>query len=109
MLDIEGLPDRAFYYLIGALVVCGQSQKYHSFWADDQSSEPAIFTQLAELLTATGECQVFHYGNYDAMAVPPMLSHVPEPGPEIVKDDACQKHERTFDHQLSHLFACAFQ
>jgi predicted RecB family nuclease len=39
----------------------------------------AIFTQLAELLTATGECQVFHYGNYDAKAVRRMLSHVPEP------------------------------
>ena len=78
-LDIEGLPDRAFYYLIGALVVCGQSQKYHCFWADDKSSEVAIFTQFAELLTATGECQIFHYGNYDAKAVRRMLSHVPEP------------------------------
>jgi predicted RecB family nuclease len=79
ILDIEGLPDRAFYYLIGALVVRGQSQKYHCFWADDESCEPAIFTQLAELLTATGDCQVFHYGNYDAKAVRRMLTHVPEP------------------------------
>jgi len=78
-LDIEGLPDRAFYYLIGALVVCGQSQMYHCFWADDKSSEVAIFTQFAELLTAIGECQIFHYGNYDAKAVRRMLSHVPEP------------------------------
>lgn len=47
-LDIEGLPDRGLYYLIGALVVCGQSQKYHCFWADDESQEAAIFGQLAE-------------------------------------------------------------
>jgi predicted RecB family nuclease len=77
-LDIEGLPDRGFYYLIGALVVCGQSQKYHFYWADDESCEPTIFTQLAELLAATGNCQVFHYGDYDANAVRRTLSRVPD-------------------------------
>jgi predicted RecB family nuclease len=84
-LDIEGLPDRGFYYLIGALVVCGQSQEHHCFWADDESCEPVIFTQLAELLTATGNCQVFHYGNYDANAVRRMLSRVPESAQEPLR------------------------
>jgi predicted RecB family nuclease len=30
-LDIEGLPDRGTYYLIGVLIVMGQSKQYHSF------------------------------------------------------------------------------
>jgi predicted RecB family nuclease len=76
-LDIEGLPDRGFYYLIGALVVRGQSQEYHCFWADDESQQVEIFAQLAELLTATTDGRVFHYGNYDAKAVRRMLSRVP--------------------------------
>ena len=77
-LDIEGLPDRGFYYLIGALVVRGESQEYHCFWADDESHQAAIFAELAELLTATTDGRVFHYGNYDVNAVRRMLSRVPE-------------------------------
>jgi predicted RecB family nuclease len=53
-LDIEGLPDRGFYYLIGVLVVKGQSHQYHSFWADDENSQVRIFEQLASLFTGTG-------------------------------------------------------
>jgi predicted RecB family nuclease len=80
-LDIEGLPDRRFYYLIGALVVDdkSQSQEHHSFWANDESDEPLIFTRLAELLHTIGECHVYHYGNYDARAVRQMLPRVPGP------------------------------
>ncbi len=77
-LDIEGLPDRGFYYLIGALVVRAQSQEYHCFWADDESHQAAIFVQLAELLSATTEGKVFHYGDYDVTAVRRMLSRLPE-------------------------------
>jgi predicted RecB family nuclease len=75
-LDIEGLPDRGFYYLIGALVVRGESQKYYCFWADDESHEVAIFAQLAELLADIIDGQIFHYGNYDVSAVRRMLSRV---------------------------------
>jgi predicted RecB family nuclease len=87
-LDIEGLPDRGFYYLIGALVVCGQSQNYHCYWADDESCESGIFTQLAELLTATDSCHVFHYGDYDVNASAPNAVTCPRLGPEIAKSDA---------------------
>jgi hypothetical protein len=33
-LDIEGVPDRKFHYLIGILVVDQQDSRQHSFWAD---------------------------------------------------------------------------
>jgi len=107
-LDIEGLPDRAFYYLIGALVVRGQSQKYHCFWADDESCELAIFTQLAELLTATGDCQVFHYGNYDAKAVRRMLTHVPEPAEKSLRTMLANNTNVLSIVSSSHLFSYAF-
>jgi RNase H-like protein len=50
-LDIEGVPDRGFYYLIGVLVVTGQSQEYRCFSADEESREVAMFAQFAELMT----------------------------------------------------------
>jgi len=76
-LDIEGLPDRGFYYLIGALVVSGHLVDYHCFWADDENEQTTIFSQLAALLTAISGPQVFYYGDYDANAVRRMLSRVP--------------------------------
>jgi hypothetical protein len=78
-LDIEGLPDRGFYYLIGVLVVTGQSQQYHCFWADDESSQVTIFAQLAALLAGNTGWGLFHYGNYEVNALRRMLSRVSEP------------------------------
>jgi predicted RecB family nuclease len=38
-LDVEGLPDRDFYYLIGVRVGNGDGPVQHSFWADDADGE----------------------------------------------------------------------
>jgi predicted RecB family nuclease len=42
LFDIEGLPDRDFYYLIGALVVQGGISMYRHLWADDESCQTNI-------------------------------------------------------------------
>ncbi len=47
-LDIEGLPDSDFYYLIGALFVINGQETFHSFWADKADEEPDIFAQFVE-------------------------------------------------------------
>jgi len=83
-LDIEGLPDRGFHYLIGVLVVKGLSHQCHSFWADDENGQVAIFEQLATLLTGTVDWRLFHYGNYELKALRRMLSHVPQPCREML-------------------------
>ena len=77
-LDIEGLPDRGIYYLIGVLIVTGQSQRYHCFWTDDESGQATIFAQLVALLAQNTDWNLFHYGNYEVNALRRMLSHVPE-------------------------------
>ena len=41
-LDIEGLPDRDFYYLIGALIVSEEGETSLSFWADTKSDEASF-------------------------------------------------------------------
>ena len=69
-LDIEGLPDRGIYYLIGVLIVTGQSQRYHCFWADDESGQATIFAQLVALLAENTDWSLFHYGNYEVKCTP---------------------------------------
>ena len=45
-LDIEGLPDSEFYYLIGVLLVINGQESFHSFWAEEKSDEPNIFSPV---------------------------------------------------------------
>jgi predicted RecB family nuclease len=77
-LDIEGVPDRDFYYLVGVLVETGQSVTYHSFWADDEPAQEQLFRDLAELIRSFSEgYTVFHYGSYEAMALKKVALRLP--------------------------------
>ena len=77
-LDIEGVPDRRSYYLIGVLIVTSQSQYYHYFWSDAESDQVMIFTQLAALLSEFSDWRLFHYGDYEVTALRRMLLRLPE-------------------------------
>jgi len=67
--DIEGLPDRDSYYLIGALVVSNGQESFHSFWADSTSEQQRIFSAFAGLALQYPTARLFHYGDYDALAL----------------------------------------
>jgi predicted RecB family nuclease len=77
-LDIEGLPDSESYYLIGALVISGGTETFHSFWADQKSDEPNIFTQLLEMVRDMPGLQIFHFGEYERVALLRMKAKLPE-------------------------------
>src|SRR5262249_7132562 len=64
-LDVEGVPDRDFYYLIGLLIVEEGRCMSFSFWADDSSQEAAIWRACAEVIEGSGDCTVYHYGQYE--------------------------------------------
>ena len=50
-LDVEALPDRDFYYLIGIRIDSGDSVIQHSFWADSPSDECHIWREFLSKLT----------------------------------------------------------
>ena len=47
-LDMEGLPDAGFVYLIGMLVVQGDTRTTFSFWADGKDQEVDILQQFLD-------------------------------------------------------------
>src|ERR1035438_9460786 len=77
-LDIEGLPDRDFYYLIGILVVTDGHETFQSFWADTQADEPTIFAEFAETVGQLEDFRVFHFGDYDTAALKHMKARLSE-------------------------------
>ncbi len=77
-LDIEGLPDNESYYLIGALVVSEGKEIFHSFWADHESQEPAIFSQFVETVCQLTDFRILHFGGYETVALKRMKAGLPE-------------------------------
>lgn len=77
-LDIEGLPDSEFYYLIGALVVSEGCETFQTFWADQKSDEPVIFAQFAEAVCRLADFRILHYGDYEAVALKRVKAKLPE-------------------------------
>jgi predicted RecB family nuclease len=65
-LDIEGLPDCGFDYLIGLLAVKDGVCTEYSFWADDAGQERAIWADCLRVIEGLGDCTVYHYGRYES-------------------------------------------
>jgi predicted RecB family nuclease len=64
-LDAEGNEDASFAYLLGVLVVNGDIQKMHSFWADGPDQEVQVFDFFLDLLDGVEDFCLFHYGSYE--------------------------------------------
>jgi predicted RecB family nuclease len=76
-LDIEGLADSAFYYLIGAIVVVDGQETFYSFWANDKSEEAHIFAGFAETVSLLPDFHVLHFGSYEKTALKQVKKNLP--------------------------------
>jgi predicted RecB family nuclease len=66
-LDLEGDPDRDFYYLIGMIIVRdGVIESKYSFWADDLKQEETIIHDFLDVIRRFSDFKVFYYGSYEA-------------------------------------------
>jgi predicted RecB family nuclease len=63
--DCEGDPERGFVYLIGLTVVGVGEEKHHSFWADNEAEERAIFKQFLDTVARYPDSPLFYYGSYE--------------------------------------------
>jgi predicted RecB family nuclease len=68
-LDIEGIPEQGFNYLIGVLVKEGAKTTMHSFWADTAKDESRIFAKCLEVIAKYPDAPIYHYGSYERRAL----------------------------------------
>ncbi|MDN5940502.1 MAG: IS66 family transposase [Nitrospira sp.] len=64
-LDVEGLPDRDCYYLIGIRVTTAQGVVQHSLWADTANEEKQIWTDFLDILSEIENPVLVHYGSFE--------------------------------------------
>ena len=75
--DIEGVPERNFYYLIGVIIVDNDTTTHRYYWADQEADQERIFCQFVESLDQLPNCSLFHFGSYDVTALKRMKQRLP--------------------------------
>ncbi len=63
--DAEGVEGAGFVYLLGVLVVEGDAQTIHSFWANGPDEEVKVFDSFLDLLARYEDFALFHFGSYE--------------------------------------------
>jgi predicted RecB family nuclease len=64
-LDVEGLPDRDFYYLIGVRVEEPGRTIHHVLWADSEADEKRIWDEFIDIVSDSDHPILFHYGSFE--------------------------------------------
>jgi hypothetical protein len=73
-LDVEGVPDRDFYYLIGVRIRQSDSVVQHSLWAVRPEDEEKIWREFLEVLAPIEKPVLIHYGSYETTFIKTMCS-----------------------------------
>ena len=100
-LDVESLPDREFYYLIGVRVKTGGAIVQHSFWADDIEDEWRAWSDFLGILSAVEKPVLVHYGSFETTFLRRLSDRYGEP-PE---ESAAAKAIKTAVNLLTVIFA----
>jgi predicted RecB family nuclease len=73
-LDMEGIPDQQYEYLIGLIVSNENSPpRNYSFWADNQEEEIIIWQQFIGIIKQYADAPIYHYGDYEVRAITRMV------------------------------------
>lgn len=87
-LDVEGLPDRDLYYLIGSRVLSGGSAVHYSFWAASPEDEKTIWSDFLKLLSTIANPVLIHYGSYETTFLRRMCHRHGAPSDNLAAGDA---------------------
>jgi predicted RecB family nuclease len=90
-IDVEGLPDRDFYYLIGIRLGEGDSAVQYSLWADRVSEEKRIWQEFLNILASTRNPVLIHYGSYETTFFKRMRDRYSIPLPKSSAAEAIKK------------------
>lgn len=65
IIDVEGMPDKDFYYLVGLRFKSQGELTERTFWADSPEDEREMWKNCLQTLKSIGNAQLVHYGAYE--------------------------------------------
>jgi Transposase IS66 family/RNase_H superfamily len=102
-LDVEGVPDRGFDYLIGLVAVVGDRTTTHFFWADDRTQEKAIWDACSQIINGFEDYTLYHYGHYELHFLDRMRRLADEEGVATI-DRICARSCNVLAAIYSHIY-----
>ncbi len=78
-LDVEGDPDRDFYYCIGLRFEAAGAMVQRAYWADSPSDEETMWTECLRTLDGIDTPRLVHYGAYETTFLRQMRKRYPNP------------------------------
>jgi predicted RecB family nuclease len=107
-LDVEGLPDRDFHYLIGIRVKTLHGMIQHSFWADSTNDERQIWTNFLDVLSKIENPVLIHYGSYETAFLKLMCERYEGPSDGSVIAKALAEPLNILSFIFAHIYFPAF-
>ena len=104
-LDVEGIPDRDFYYLIGIRLPRVSSAAQRSFWANDAAGEGRIWREFLDVIAATENPRLLHYGSYETAFLRHMQKRYGDAGQTGISVDSLIQGARNV---LSTIYGCIY-
>lgn len=87
-LDVEGIPSKQFYYLVGLRVCDGTSTTQHSFWADSPDDERQMWADCIRVFAAVEGARIVCFGQFDRTFLRRMKTRYPDvPGTQPLIDE----------------------
>jgi predicted RecB family nuclease len=77
-IDVEGDPDRDFYYLVGLRIGSGNSSACYSYWANTPADEGAMWEDCLHRLGMIANPRLIHYGAYETQFLKRMRIRYPD-------------------------------
>ena len=77
--DVESLPDRDFYYLVGIRIEVDGRPTHYSFWANSLSDERTIWTDFLAVVSAVEKPVLIHYGSFETKFLKKMCDRYGSP------------------------------
>lgn len=86
--DVEGLPDRDFYYLIGVRLEGKKGIDKYSLWADSIADEERIWKDFLNIMSGVDCPILMHYGSYEITFLKRMCDRYGGPPKDSIADKA---------------------
>jgi predicted RecB family nuclease len=87
-LDVEGIPDKDFFYLIGIRLENEKTVVRHHLWADDMTEEKKIWRDFLGILSGIEKPVLLHYGSFEMTFLKKMCARYGGPPADSVEATA---------------------
>ena len=100
-LDVEGMPDQDFYYLIGLRIVHRRKSIQRCLWAEHAADERRLWSQFVTIIDNVPNPKLIHYGSYETLFLRRMCERYGRPPKGSMAENAIT----TATNLLSLIFA----